>query len=359
MFCPECGTRNADGAKFCTECGTRLVTAQQPETQPSAAPEPQTEAAPEPQPSAAPEKVGPPAPGMPPQEWPDGSGQGPVQDGGKGSKGLGAGAVVGIVVGVVALVAVAAAAFLFLGGSPSSGEKLSVGLAGPVQGDVAQDAPDDSAPDAESDAEPAGSVVGTVFDEGLYGQDLASVESSLKEHGLSIDGSTAFSYGGTSDSLYLSLSGEVDKAFPVAGSDDEIMLTLYLESDDFAFDWDEDGYAADCVTSLADLPEDTELVSAAFVFEADAEAEDFPAVLAEMAEALSSPGDVDSVTGTSSELVDEFCALQGVSEDECSTSVYGDATYDSLYVYYDSGAHLDLTRYSSGDTEVSISLYFK
>ena len=71
-----------------------------------------------------------------------------------------------------------------------------------------------------------------------------------------------------------------DKAFPVAGSDDEIMLTLYLESDDFAFDWDEDGYAADCVTSLADLPEDTELVSAAFVFEADAEAEDFPAVLA-------------------------------------------------------------------------------
>ena len=350
MFCPECGTRNADGAKFCTECGTRLVTDQQPETQ--------TEATPEPQPSAAPEKVGPPAPGMPPQEWPDGSGQGPVQDGGKGSKGLGAGAVVGIVVGVVALVAVAAAAFLFLGGSPSSGEKLSVGLAGPVQGDVAQDAPDDSAPDAEPDAEPAGSVVGTVFDEGLYGQDLASVEASLKERGLSIDGSTAFSYGGTSDSLYLSLSGEVDKAFPVAGSDDEVMLTLYLEADDFAFDWDEDGYAADCVTSLADLPEDTELVSAAFVFEADVEAEDFPAVLAEMAEALSSPGDVDSVTGTSSELVDEFCALQGVSEDECSTSVYGDATYDSLYVYYDGGTHLDLTRYSSGDTEVGISLYF-
>lgn len=350
MFCPECGTRNADGAKFCTECGTRLVT-----DQPN---EPQSSAAPEPQPSAAPKKVGPPVPGMPPQEWPDGSGQGPVQDGGKGSKGLGTGAVVGIVIGVVALVAVAAAALLFLGGSPSSGEKLSVGLAGPVQGDVAQDAPDDSAPDAEPDAEPAGSVVGTVFDEGLYGQDLASVEASLKEHGLSIDGSTAFSYGGTSDSLYLSLSGEVDKAFPVAGSDDEVMLTLYLESDDFAFDWDEDGYAADCVTSLADLPEDTELVSAAFVFETDAEVEDFPAVLAEMAEALSSTGDVDSVTGTSSELVDEFCALQGVSEDECRTSVYADATYDSLYVYYDGGAHLDLTRYSSGDTEVGISLYF-
>lgn len=353
MFCPECGTRNADGAKFCIECGTRLVTDQPNEPQPSASPEPQ--------PSAAPEKVGPPVPGMPPQEWPDGSGQGPVQDGGKGSKGLGTGAVVGIVVGVVALVAVAAVAFLFLGGSPSSGEKLSVGLAGPVQGDAAQDAPDsapDAEPDAEPAAEPAGSVVGTVFDEGIYGQDLASVEASLKEHGLSIDGSTAFSYGGTSDSLYLSLSGEVDKAFPVAGSDDEVMLTLYLESDDFAFDWDEDGYAADCVTSLADLPEDTELVSAAFVFETDAEVEDFPAVLAEMAEALSSTGDLDSVTGTSSELVDEFCALQGVSEDECRTSVYGDATYDSLYVYYDGGAHLDLTRYSSGDTEVGISLYF-
>lgn len=345
MFCPECGTRNADGAKFCTECGTRLVTDQPNGPQPSAAPE---KVGP-----PVPEKAGPPVPGMPPQEWPDGSGQGPVQDGGKGSKGLGTGAVVGIVVGVVALVAVAAAAFLFLGGSPSSGEKLSVGLAGPVQGDIAQDTPD-SAPDAE----PAGSVVGTVFDEELYGQDLASVEASLKEHGLSIDGSTAFSYGGTSDSLYLSLSGEVDKAFPVAGSDDEVMLTLYLESDDFAFDWDEDGYAADCVTSLADLPEDTELVSAAFVFETDAEVEDFPAVLAEMAEALSSTGDLDSVTGTSSELVDEFCALQGVSEDECRTSVYGDATYDSLYVYYDGGAHLDLTRYSSGDTEVGISLYF-
>ena len=151
----------------------------------------------------------------------------------------------------------------------------------------------------------------------------------------------------------------MDKAFPVAGSSDEVMLTLYLESDDFAFDWDEDGYAADCVNSLADLPEDTELVSAAFVFETDAEVEDFPAVLAEMAEALSSTGDVDSVTGTSSELVDEFCALQGVSEDECRTSVYADATYDSLYVYYDGGAHLDLTRYSSGDTEVSISLYFE
>lgn len=358
MFCPECGTRNADGAKFCTECGTRLVTDQPNGPQPSAAPEPQPSAAPEKVGPPAPEKVGPPVPGMPPQEWPDGSGQGPVQDGGRGSKGLGTGAVVGIVVGVVALVAVAAAAFLFLGGSPSSGEKLSVGLAGPAQGDVAQDAPDDSAPDAEPAAEPAGSVVGTVFDEGLYGQDLASVEASLKEHGLSIDGSTAFSYGGTSDSLYLSLSGKVDEAFPVAGSGDEVMLTLYLESDDFAFDWDEDGYAADCVTSLADLPEDTELVSAAFVFETDAEVEDFPAVLAEMAEALSSTGDLDSVTGTSSELVDEFCALQGVSEDECRTSVYGDATYDSLYVYYDGGAHLDLTRYSSGDTEVGISLYF-
>lgn len=352
MFCPECGTRNADGAKFCTECGTRLVTVRPPEPQPSATPEPQ--------PSAAPEKVGPPAPGMPPLEWPDGSVQGPVQDGGKGSKGLGTGAVVGIVVGAVALVAVAAAAFLFLGGSPTSGEKLSVGLAGPVQSDAAQDAPDDSAPDdVAPDAGPAGSVVGTVFDEGLYGQDLASVEASLKEHGLSIDGSTAFSYGGTSDSLYLTLSGEVDKAFPVAGSDDEVMLTLYLESDDFAFDWDEDGYAADCVTSLAELPEDAELVSAAFIFEADVEVEDFPAVLVEMAEALSISGGVDSVTGTSSELVDEFCDLQNVSEDECHTSVHGDATYDSLYVFYDGGAHLDLTRYSSGDTEVNISLYFK
>ena len=24
MFCPECGTRNADGAGFCEKCGARL-----------------------------------------------------------------------------------------------------------------------------------------------------------------------------------------------------------------------------------------------------------------------------------------------------------------------------------------------
>lgn len=52
MFCPKCGTKNADEAKFCVECGATLPSHPQASTAaPQASPAPQPTSAPKPQPN--------------------------------------------------------------------------------------------------------------------------------------------------------------------------------------------------------------------------------------------------------------------------------------------------------------------
>lgn len=62
MFCPKCGTKNADEAKFCVECGATLPSrpqapaATQPTQTPASAPQPTGAPAPQPNPFAAPKQ---------------------------------------------------------------------------------------------------------------------------------------------------------------------------------------------------------------------------------------------------------------------------------------------------------------
>lgn len=62
MFCPKCGTKNADEAKFCVECGTTLPSrpqapaAAQPAQAPASAPQPTGAPAPQPNPFATPKQ---------------------------------------------------------------------------------------------------------------------------------------------------------------------------------------------------------------------------------------------------------------------------------------------------------------
>lgn len=62
MFCPKCGTKNADEAKFCVECGATLPSrpqapaATQPAQAPASAPQPAGAPAPQPNPFAAPKQ---------------------------------------------------------------------------------------------------------------------------------------------------------------------------------------------------------------------------------------------------------------------------------------------------------------
>lgn len=62
MFCPKCGTKNADEAKFCVECGTTLPSrpqapaAARPAQAPASAPQPTGAPAPQPNPFATPKQ---------------------------------------------------------------------------------------------------------------------------------------------------------------------------------------------------------------------------------------------------------------------------------------------------------------
>lgn len=50
---------------------------------------------------------------------------------------------------------------------------------------------------------------------------------------------------------------------------------LFIEAEDFAFTWDEDGYASDINVILADLPADSMVSSVSIYFELDVEDTDF------------------------------------------------------------------------------------
>lgn len=103
MFCKNCGTKLADDAQFCESCGTAVT--RQPGTVPVPTPAPEPApvyaAAPAPEPVSAPEYAPEPAPGK---------------------KSFPKAAIAGI---AVAIVAVAAGAFLFLGGSGKSSGSLN------------------------------------------------------------------------------------------------------------------------------------------------------------------------------------------------------------------------------------------
>lgn len=394
MFCLRCGANNVDGAQFCSSCGTPLVGAsplagdapqggtqaqpwgqpqqqpQQPQqpTQPQQQPQPWGQ--PQPDSQMHPDSWGQSPVQEPPQEWPSG-GVNPVQGGGSPKKPR-TGLIVGIVVGVVVLAIAGVVAFLFLsgtlGGKTSDQEAIEQKVAD--EKDDAddkdgesddKDADKDDDKDADKDESPVieatGTIDETVFDLGLYEQDLVTLEASLEDCGLTIQGSTAFHYDDMEDSLYVSFTGTVDEAFPVEGSSDEVEVSVYIEAEDFAFEWDEDDYASDVVTSLAELPEDSAVSMVEFSFESDVEVDDFPAEIAAILDAMSAGGDVASISGTSSELVDEACALMDISEDVTSINIIGGMSYDSLYLNYNSGLYVDVTRFSMGSSVVSISYY--
>ena len=159
------------------------------------------------------------------------------------------------------------------------------------------------------------------------------------------------------DSLSVSYSGTVDEVFPIEGSGAEVYVFLYIEAEDFAFTWDEDGYASDINVVLADLPVDSAVSSASIDFELDVEDTEFPAALEAVSEAVGASGDITSLSATSRDLADEAISLMGVDEDSCYVSISGDASYTSLSLTYDDGYVLDLTKYSSGNTEMTIYYY--
>lgn len=334
-----------------------------PPTPFAAAPQPAQPVPPAPAPQPAQTMPQPVVP-EPPQEWPSGAPADPFQSA-PSPKGPRTGMIVGIVVGVLAIVAIGVCAFLFMSGTGTpGGQPAQEPPAVQDDGDVADDKGDKDDGDAADDkggaatgVEVLGSADGTLFDPEFYARDPASLEAALVERGLSLESSTAFHYEDMEDSLYVSYAGRVDEVFPVEGSDDEVNVSIYLEAEDFAFAWEND-YASDVVTSLAELPEGSVVCSMDVSFEADAETEDFPALVGAMADALSVSGDVISVSGTSSELVDGACELLGVDEDDCSISISGGMSFDSLAVSYDDGFYLNVTKYGTGDVMANYSFYF-
>lgn len=63
------------------------------------------------------------------------------------------------------------------------------------------------------------------------------------------------------------------------------------------------------------------------------------------------------MSATSRDLADEAISLMGIDEDSCNMSINGDASYTSLGLGYEDGHSLDLTKYSSGDPEMTIYYY--
>lgn len=380
MFCMKCGAQNEDGAKFCTTCGASLEGIAWSTPQDASAPAPAPEAAPAPEPVEvpAPEPVVAPAPepatkeapqvpeswgepvdGMPPQEWPDASEPSPIQESGQPKKGLGTGAIVGIIVGGIVVVALIVVAALFmtgtlsLGGTPDepakeepAGDDGDVSIGGEI-GNLVEDPGSGDEPAAD----PA-DVSGTVFDRTSYDGAPTEIADALEAAGLSLDGTSAYHYDDGSDSLYLDYTGTVDGALPVEGADDEVSVALSFGAEEFDFPWDEDDSAYDFDVNLAELPADTELRAANISFDVDLEPEEFVSTIVALRDSLGLSGDVGMLSATSSELADQAADALGIS-DEASISIHGDASYECVTVYFEDGM-LDITRWSSGDTSISI-----
>ena len=373
MFCMKCGAQNEDGAKFCTTCGASLesitwsapqdapASAPAPETTPTPDPTPEPVEAPTPEPAAeeapqAPESWGDPASEMPPQEWPGASEPSPIQESGQAKKGLGTGAIVGIIVGGVVVVALIVVAALFMTGT------LSLGGTTPDEPAKEEPAGDDGdisiggeIGNLTGDPAEVVDVSGTVFDRASYDGTPTEIADALEAAGFSLDGTSAYHYDDGSDSLYLDYTGTVDGELPVEGADDEVSVTLNFGAEEFDFSWDEDDSAYDFDVNLAELPADTELYAVSINLDADLEPEEFVSAIVALRDSLGLSGDVSMLSATSSELADQATDALGIS-DEASISIHGDASYDCVTAYFED-VTLDITRWSTGDTSVTIGYF--
>ena len=373
MFCMKCGAQNEDGAKFCTTCGASLesitwsapqdapASAPAPETTPTPDPTPEPVEAPTPEPAAeeapqAPESWGDPASEMPPQEWPGASEPSPIQESGQAKKGLGTGAIVGIIVGGVVVVALIVVTALFMTGT------LSLGGTTPDEPAKEEPAGDDGdisiggeIGSLTGDPAEVVDVSGTVFDRTSYDGTPTEIADALEAAGFSLDGTSAYHYDDGSDSLYLDYTGTVDGELPVEGADDEVSVTLNFGAEEFDFSWDEDDSAYDFDVNLAELPADTELYAVSINLDADLEPEEFVSAIVALRDSLGLSGDVSMLSATSSELADQATDALGIS-DEASISIHGDASYDCVTAYFED-VTLDITRWSTGDTSVTIGYF--
>lgn len=373
MFCMKCGAQNENGAKFCTTCGASLegitwsapqdapASAPAPETTPTPDPTPEPVEAPTPEPAAeeapqAPESWGDPASEMPPQEWPGASEPSPIQESGQAKKGLGTGAIVGIIVGGVVVVALIVVAALFMTGT------LSLGGTTPDEPAKEEPAGDDGdisiggeIGNLTGDPAEVVDVSGTVFDRTSYDGTPTEIADALEAAGFSLDGTSAYHYDDGSDSLYLDYTGTVDGALPVEGADDEVSVTLNFGAEEFDFSWDEDDSAYDFDVNLAELPADAELYAVGINLDADLEPEEFVSAIVALRDSLGLSGDVSMLSATSSELADQATDALGIS-DEASVSIHEDASYDCVTAYFED-VTLDITRWSTGDTSVTIGYF--
>lgn len=394
MFCLRCGAQNLDGAKFCNQCGAPLTdgalsaldgspaeaaapepaTEEDPQAGPQAEPEPEDEPRPEdgaepegpepapgtdggaegepapgeepvPAPGADPVPEGSPAPPeswgspvteVPPQEWPDGDGQAPFQEGGKSGRGLGTGAIVGIIVGGVAVVALIVAAVLFLGGSPTADapsdepaaeedvdsdvkvDGIGEGLTGVGKGDG----------DTGSDVAAATDLGGTVFDLSRYEGTPSEVEDFLQSSGLELSDSWASDGGGFGDAYAnVSFAGPYGGATPIEGTGEELMVTVEVSLGSTAVTWDEDGYAEDLVSSLDELASDAEVTGVTIDFDSPVGPSDFPSAARAIYTAMDLPAG-SYVSASSDELLSSALAEFGISADNGDVTDYiGDVLF--------------------------------
>ena len=376
MFCTRCGARNDDSAKFCSQCGASLTdvtwtvreqdpeppteeapqteapTVSEPEVEPTPEPEveptPASEDAPEPEPEPEPETApepaspvsapeppeswGEPVTEVPPQEWPEGSAQSPFQEGGKPKKGLGTGAIVGIIVAGFVVVALIVVAVLFMGsssggsaGDPATREEPSknVEIEGFGEGLGALGGGSGSDPDSGPDAVVGDEIGGSVFDLTCYEGTPAEIEEFLLGSGLTVSGSWASDGGGVTDPyVSLTFSGEYDGAAPIemeAGSELEVSVQAYLGSTPVT--WDDLGYADDAISSLNDLADDAEISGIAIEFYSPVESSEFASAAGSIFSSMELPA-ATRVSASSDDILSSTLDELGVGEDRGDVTDY-------------------------------------
>ena len=383
MFCTRCGARNDDSAKFCSQCGASLTdvtwtvreqdpeppvaeapqaevpTASEPEVESAPEPEvevepaPASEDAPEPEPEPGPEpdvpesepaspvsapeppeSWGEPVTEVPPQEWPDGAAQSPFQEGGKPKKGLGTGAIVGIIVAGFVVVALIVVAVLFVGSSSGGGaddpatreepsENVEIEGFGEGLGALGGGSDADPDPDPDPDAIMGDEIDGSVFDLACYEGTPAEIEEFLLASGLTVSGSWASDGSGITDPyVSLTFSGEYDGAAPIeteAGRELEVSVQAYLGSTPVT--WDDLGYADDAISSLNDLADDAEISGIAIEFYSPVEPAEFASAAGSIFSSMELPA-ATRVSASSDDILSSTLDELGVGEDRGDVTDY-------------------------------------
>ena len=382
MFCTRGGARNDDRATFCSPCGASLTdvtwtvreqdpeppaeeapqteapTVSEPEVEPTPEPEveptPASEDAPEPEPEPEPasepepapepaspvsapeppESWGEPVTEVPPQEWPEGSAQSPFQEGGEPKKGLGTGAIVGIIVAGFVVVALIVVAVLFMGSSSGGGadgpatreepsKNVEIEGFGEGLGALGGDSGSDSDPDPVPDATVGDETGGSVFDLTCYEGTPAEIEEFLLASGLTVSGSWASDGSGITDPyVSLTFSGEYDGAAPIeteAGRELEVSVQAYLGSTPVT--WDDLGYADDVISSLNDLADDAEISGIAIEFYSPVEPSEFASAASSIFSSMGLPT-ATRVSASSDDILSSTLDELGVGEDRGDVTDY-------------------------------------